>query len=168
MVIEMKPIGTIHTDFHQAHGTPIQGSMAQEAEGEVHVFPKYEAGLQDLDGFSHIVLLYAFHLSQGFRLTVVPYLDTSPRGLFATRAPLRPNPLGLTIVRLLGIEGGVLRVRGVDMLDGTPLLDIKPHVPAFDDQEEVRLGWLEPRLREVSEKGFKCTADRRFHTDEED
>jgi len=142
-MINMIPIGTIHTPFTKLEGMPIQPTGATGVEGTVEVFEEYKAGLQDLDGFSHIILLYHFHRSTGFSLKVVPFLDNQSRGLFSTRAPKRPNPIGLSIVRLDRIENRVLHVRDVDVLDGTPLLDIKPYVPEFDSREEVRVGWLE-------------------------
>jgi len=122
---------------------PIQPAGARGVKGSVEVFEDFQPGLQDLDGFSHIILLYYFHRSQGFRLKVVPYMDSVQRGLFATRAPKRPNPIGLSVVRLDGIEDGILHIRNVDILDNTPLLDIKPYVPEFEVQTEVRTGWLE-------------------------
>ena len=118
----------------------------------------YQAGLQDLDGFSHIILLYHFHHSSGFNLPVIPFIDSQPRGLFATRAPKRSNPVGLSIVQLDRIENCRLHVQNVDMLDGTPLLDIKPYVPDFDTYTEVRTGWLE----EVRESVKTRKADKRF------
>lgn len=142
MSIEFEPIGVIHSPFSEPEGTPIQPAGAAEVAGTVEVFPEFVPGLADLVGFSHIVLIYHFHRSTGYALRVVPYLDTQPRGLFATRAPRRPNPLGLSVVRLLAIHGGTLQVMGVDMLDGSPLLDIKPYVPEFDAPGEVRTGWL--------------------------
>lgn len=137
------PIGVIHTQFREMVETPIQPPAAEDARGTVEVFDEFADGLDDLDGFSHIYLLYVFHLSQGFRLKVVPYLDNVERGLFATRAPRRPNPLGLSIVRLHTRRGNVLEVSHLDAVDGTPLVDIKPYVPFFDEQAEVRTGWLE-------------------------
>jgi tRNA-Thr(GGU) m(6)t(6)A37 methyltransferase TsaA len=142
-MIEFKAIGIIHTPFVTPEGTPIQPVYATDACGTVEVFNEYEAGLKDLDGFSHIFLLYHFHRSQGFSLQLVPFMDTQSRGVFATRAPKRPNPIGLSLVALQSIEGRVLRVQNVDILDGTPLLDIKPYVPEFDSYTDVRAGWLE-------------------------
>ena len=107
------------------------------------MYEEFRAGLEDLDGFSHIVLLFVFHRSRGFRLRIVPFMDTQPRGLFATRAPNRPNPIGLSVVRLDRIEGGTLHVLNVDMLDGTPLIDIKPYIPEFDSQVQISTGWLD-------------------------
>ena len=143
MKIEYAPIGIIHSPFTEPEGMPIQPAGATGVKGTVEVFQAFQRGLKDLDGFSHIVLLYHFHRSHGFNLHVVPFMDSEPRGLFATRAPKRPNPIGLSVVRLDEIEDGVLHIRNVDILDGTPLLDIKPYVPKFDAPKEVRTGWLE-------------------------
>ena len=151
-------IGTIHTPFRDVEGVPIQPAAAAGVRGSVQVLPRFVDGLQDLDGFSHIVLLYHFHLVDGYRLTVTPFLDSRPRGLFATRAPTRPNPIGLSVVRLLSVEGGTLQIENVDVVDGTPLLDIKPYVPTFDHHPADREGWLEQaRGRVESQK-----ADDRF------
>jgi len=139
--MRLHPIGVIRTPFHEQKGTPIQAALASGAEGTVEVDPAYEPGLADLDGFSHITLVYLFHLCDGFDLHVTPYLDQAQRGLFATRAPRRPNPIGISTVRLLAVQANILRVADVDMLDGTPLLDIKPFVPDFDHRTDVRAGW---------------------------
>jgi tRNA (adenine37-N6)-methyltransferase len=157
--IELRPIGIIHTPFKQPKGTPIQPKRSGGAEGTIEVYPEFEAGLSDLDGFSHISLIYYFHLSKGFELSVVPYLDTHKRGVFATRAPRRPNPLGFSTVRLEEVDGCVLHITDVDMIDGTPLLDIKPYVPVFDETTEYRLGWL----TEVARNARDTAADERFH-----
>ncbi|MBN2841153.1 MAG: tRNA (N6-threonylcarbamoyladenosine(37)-N6)-methyltransferase TrmO [Coriobacteriia bacterium] len=145
------PIGTIHSPYSDLAGMPIQPTGAADVAGTVEVLAEYAAGLQDLEAFSHIILLYEFHQSRGFDLTVVPFLDSTSRGVFATRAPRRPNPLGLSVVRLERVEGNVLHILGVDVLDGTPLLDIKPYVPAFEPQGEFRAGWLEQNGERVSE-----------------
>lgn len=152
MKIEMKPIGVIHSPFDEPEGMPIQPAGAGDVKGTVEIFEEYREGLADLGGFSHIVLLYHFHRNRGFNLRVVPFMDTKPRGLFATRAPKRPNPIGLSVVRLDKIDGGVLHIRNVDILDGTPLLDIKPYVPDFDGPTECRTGWLDEARNTVSEK----------------
>jgi tRNA-Thr(GGU) m(6)t(6)A37 methyltransferase TsaA len=152
MTISYQPIGTIHSPFKGIEKVPIQPAAASGIRGTVEVFAEFVAGLQDLNGFSHIILLYHFHRITQARLTVVPFLDDRPRGVFATRAPSRPNPIGLSIVRLLGIEGNVLHVENVDIVDGTPLLDIKPYVPAFDHNEVERTGWLETAGQRVREK----------------
>ena len=146
--VVLKPIGIIHTPWPTPGDAPRQGEFAPDSEGRVEVFPEYEEGLKDIEGFSHIILLYRFHLSSGFNLIVKPFLDSELRGVFATRAPWRPNPIGLTIVRLSHREGNVLHVKGVDMVDGTPLLDIKPHVPPFTQEESISLGWLEDKLKD--------------------
>ena len=150
--MEFTPIGTIRSPFTNPEGMPIQPAGATGVKGSVEVLSAYEDGLQDLDGFSHIILLYQFHRSRGFKLKVVPFMDTVLRGVFATRAPKRPNPIGLSVVRLERIEGRVLHVEGVDILDGTPLLDIKPYVPDFDGQAEVRTGWLEQAKKKAQDK----------------
>jgi tRNA-Thr(GGU) m(6)t(6)A37 methyltransferase TsaA len=158
MPITFSPIGIIHTPFANLDGMPIQPSGAKDVEGTIILEPQYEEGLRDLDGFSHIILLYHFHRSKGYHLTVKPFLDTVERGLFATRAPRRPNPIGLSIVRLVRIENSTLHVQGVDVLDGTPLLDIKPWVPAFDVREKAQAGWLDQK----QEDSRSLKSDRRF------
>ncbi len=141
--MEFAAIGTIRSPFSSRTGMPIQPATAVGTRGTVEVHDEYAEGLHDLDGFSHIILLYHFHRSEGFDLIVVPYLDSVAHGVFATRAPRRPNPLGMSIVRLERVEGSALHITDVDVLDGTPLLDIKPYVPAFDSQGEIRVGWVE-------------------------
>jgi len=143
MSIQYNPIGLIRSPHSDLQGMPIQPAGALGVKGTVELFEEYREGLKDLDGFSHIILLYHFHLSRSYSLTVLPFLDTVRRGVFATRAPKRPNPIGLSIVRLERIEAAVLHICNVDILDGTPLLDIKPYVSGFDAQENVRTGWLE-------------------------
>lgn len=144
------PIGVVRSPFLEASGAPIQPSRAASARGTVELRPELAAGLRDLDGFSHVVLTCHLDRARPHRLRVVPYLDSEPRGVFATRAPSRPNPIGLSVVRLVGIDGATLTVEGVDLLDGTPVLDVKPYVDEFDRPAEVRTGWLETaRRREV-------------------
>jgi tRNA-Thr(GGU) m(6)t(6)A37 methyltransferase TsaA len=142
MDICYRPIGVVHSPFHEIEGMPIQPTGAAGIQGAVEVFPEFAAGLTDLAGFSHIILLYHFHEVRETRLIVTPFLDTQPHGVFATRAPKRPNPIGLSVVKLLGVEGNLLHVENVDMLDGTPLLDIKPYVPEFDQHPADRVGWM--------------------------
>jgi tRNA-Thr(GGU) m(6)t(6)A37 methyltransferase TsaA len=143
--VALVPIGCIRSPFTEREQTPIQPYRSQAA-GQVELLPEYEPGLQDLDGFSHIILIYAFHRTDpGYYLSVTPFLDKEPKGLFATRFPRRPNPIGLSVVRLKRREGRVLHVEGIDVLDGTPLLDIKPYVPAFDAFPEANPGWLAGR-----------------------
>ncbi len=143
--VTFTPIGIIHSPFSEPHGTPIQPTGGRGVEGTVEIYPEFAAGLKDLDGFSHLILLFHFHLSSSGELQCVPYMDDTRRGVFATRSPRRPNPIGLSVVRLISIEDTILHVRDLDIVDGTPLLDIKPYVPPFDEQEEVRIGWLASR-----------------------
>jgi tRNA-Thr(GGU) m(6)t(6)A37 methyltransferase TsaA len=147
MEIILHPIGVIRTPFNDQSKTPIQAARSQ-ATGQVLVDPAYAAGLQDLEGFSHIILLYVFHASSGYSLLVKPFLDDKEHGLFATRHPGRPNPIGLSVVRLLARKKNVLEIEGVDMLDNTPLIDIKPFVPEFDLHTQTRAGWYEIRAKD--------------------
>lgn len=147
-----RPIGVIHTPFKTLEGIPIQGALFPQARGWVEVYPEFASGLQDVEGFSHLILLYIFHCSRGYRLITKPFLEETPRGLFAIRAPNRPNPIGFTVVKLLGREDHRLQIAGVDMLDGTPLLDIKPYISAIDAHTGVREGWLSGKMRGHSRK----------------
>jgi tRNA (adenine37-N6)-methyltransferase len=156
--ITFKPIGVVHSPFTEVAGVPIQPSAAQGVKGTVVVNPGLKPGLKDLDGFSHIMLIYHFHLSKGFALEVVPFLDDTPRGVFATRAPRRPNAIGISVVRLTEVKGNILCIEDVDIVDGTPLLDVKPFVPAFDHRETERVGWVTGKETAVSH----TTADTRF------
>ena len=156
--IRYRPIGVIHSPFKQTKGMPIQPAGARGVAGTVEVIPEYGDGLKDLDGFSHIFLLYHFHLSQGYSLTVKPYLDDSLRGVFATRAPRRPNAIGISVVRLVEIEGCTLHIEDLDIVDSTPVLDIKPYVSEFDSREVERIGWLSGKAEKAAEVG----ADERF------
>jgi len=163
--MHVDPIGVIRTPFATGAGTPIQPAMAQGAEGTVELRPEYAEALSDLDGFERVWLIYWFDRSSEPKLTVTPYMDTQPRGLFATRAPSRPNAIGMSCVRLLGVEGTTLRIADVDMLDGTPLLDIKPYVPRFDAYPDARDGWLAKSPKTVRDD---VRADDRFHNEEGD
>ena len=136
-------IGRIHTPFAQATGTPIQPCRSPGSEGFVRMHPEFVPGLKDLEGFDRIWLLFWCHRASPPKMQVVPYRDTVERGLFATRAPARPNPLGLSCVRLLGIDGDVLRIGEVDILDDTPLIDIKPYVPHYDNYPVQHCGWVD-------------------------
>jgi len=142
LTIDLKPIGVIHSPFKNLEDMPIQPVAAQGVFGSVELIPEYIEGLNDLNGFTHIYLIYLFHLSQGYNLKVVPFLDTAPRGLFATRAPRRPNPIGLSIVKIKTITENIIEIENVDIIDGTPLLDIKPYVPEMDAPENCKIGWL--------------------------
>ncbi len=159
--IEYKPIGIIRTPFEKPEGTPIQPSGGAGEEGTIEVFEEYADGLEDIGGFSHLIVLYHFHLAKPYSPKVKPFLENRERGLFATRAPARPNPIGLSVVRLVRVEKNMLRVNEVDIVDGTPLLDIKPFVPDFDMRETVRCGWLE----KVKQNARTTRADTRFKKD---
>ena len=156
--ITYRPIGVIHTPFKETKGMPIQSVAAKGVAGRVDVYPDFGDGLKDLEGFSHIFLIYDFHLSQEFSLVVKPFLDESLRGVFATRAPKRPNGIGISVVRLVKVEGFRLQIEDVDMVDGTPLLDIKPYVPEFDVKEVERTGWLAGK----ADKAAETDANERF------
>lgn len=159
--VTMQPIGVIHTPFDTLEGMPIQPAGAAEVKGRVVLEKTYAEGLNDVDGFSHLILIYLFHQSRGYNLTVTPFLDDQPRGLFATRAPRRPNPIGLSVVALESRQGNVLHVRGIDVLNGTPLLDIKPFVPAFDAPAASAVGWLTGK----ADQSERVKADSRFRMD---
>jgi tRNA-Thr(GGU) m(6)t(6)A37 methyltransferase TsaA len=145
-----KPIGVIRTPFKEPRGVPIQPKAASGIKGTVEILPEYAEGLKDIEGFSHIILVYHFHLTRGFSLKLKPYLDDRLRGVFSTRAPARPNSIGISVVGLEGVEENMLYVRDVDIVDGTPLLDIKPYVPEFDIREAEKIGWLEKKVQQLS------------------
>ncbi len=153
-----RAIGIIHSPFAETTGMPIQAKAAEGVTGSVVIEPEYVAGLKDLEGFSHVIVLYHFHLSEGYSLEVKPFLDDRPHGVFATRAPKRPNSIGISVVRLTGIADGTLEICDVDVVDGTPLLDIKPYVPAFDVRQAERIGWLADNARRMNH----TRADERF------
>lgn len=152
----LRPIGVVHSPFVRAEGTPIQTSMAKGTEGSVEIFAEFVPGLRDLEGFDRIWLLYWFDRIAAAELVVTPFLDRRAHGVFATRSPCRPNAIGLSCVRLLSVEGSRLRIGELDIVESTPLLDIKPYVPAFDRFEVGRVGWLEGKA------GHAMLADRRF------
>lgn len=142
----VKPIGTILTKYTDRSRVPIQPRFST-AMGRVRVDRAYADGLDDIEGFSHIILVYWFHRVKQYRLRVTPFLDSVPRGLFATRAPWRPNPIGISIVQLIRRSRNMLYVKGVDVFNRTPLLDIKPYVPPFDFMGRMRIGWLSGKVR---------------------
>ena len=148
----IQPIGIIHSPFKFLEDMPIQPGGALEMTGTVVVDDQYRVGLADLEGFSHIYLLYCFHQAKRTSLTVTPFMDTQPRGVFATRSPLRPNHIGLSIVEIAAIAGNIVTVRGIDVLDGTPLLDIKPYIAAFDTVGPSRSGWMKGSAADVALK----------------
>lgn len=156
--IRYKPIGIIHSPFKEPKRTPIQSSSAQGIKGTIEIFPEYVDGLQDIEGFSHIILLYHFHLAKPVSLISKPFMDEKSHGIFAIRGPSRPNPIGISIVRLIKVKNNVLYVQDLDIVDGTPLLDIKPYIPEFDKAVAIRIGWLEGNINNLS----KTTDDGRF------
>lgn len=137
-----KPIGVVHSPFKAPQDVPIQSVAAEGVMGHVEVAREYVEGLRDVEGFSHLILIYHCHLAQKYSLLVRPFLDENLHGVFSTRAPSRPNPVGVSIVRLIKIEKNILHIQDVDIIDGTPLLDIKPFVPDFDQRKAERIGWL--------------------------
>jgi tRNA-Thr(GGU) m(6)t(6)A37 methyltransferase TsaA len=137
---------------------PIQPSGAKGVAGTIEIRPDFIEGLKDLDGFSHIMLIYHFHLSKGYTLSVKPFIDDKLHGVFATRAPRRPNPIGISVVKLIRVEGNFLHIENVDIIDGTPLLDIKPYISEVDAHEVEKTGWLSGK----AEKMHNVKADERF------
>ena len=149
MKVTYRTIGIIHSPFKEPEGTPIQPNAAKDVKGIVEIFPEYQRGLKDINGFSHIILIYHFHLSKNYLLEVKPYMDDSLHGLFATRAPARPNPIGLSVVRLIKVEKNKLYIKDIDAVDGTPLLDLKPFVPEFNSLDIMKIGWLEKNIKKL-------------------
>ena len=153
-----RPIGVVHSPFTNPSDTPIQAAAARDAKGLLEIYPEFVKGLLDISGFSHLILLCHFHRVREARLIDTPFLDTRPHGIFATRAPARPNPIGISVVRLIDVQGGSLHVEDLDVLDETPLLDIKPFVPAFDHRDSVRIGWFTDKIGGLQGR----TGDSRF------
>lgn len=145
MKYQIEPIGLIHSPFKSKDECPVQGTAAEGVKGRIEVFPQYAAGLKDLDTFSHVFLIYLFDRAGHVQLVRPPFLDDDPHGVFATRHPCRPNSIGISIVRLEGCNDGILDVSGIDVLDGTPLIDLKPYVPRFDRFDDANNGWLEDK-----------------------
>ena len=184
MLIGFSPIGVIRSPFKELKGMPIQPAGAKDVEGQVILFPEYKDGLKDLDGFSHIILIYFFHKAfpsdnlvnisevnkritifphKDHKLQNLPYMEDVPHGIFAIRAPKRPNPIGISIVPIKSVEDNIIRVNNIDVLDNTPLLDIKPFVPGFDlpfvtDLSQIKIGWLGKQIHKVHNQ----TADDRY------
>jgi len=158
--VTYRPIGVIHSPFKELEGMPIQPVGAKDVKGEIHLKEEFKEGLKDLEGFSHIILIYHLHLSRGHKLHVKPFLDDNEHGVFATRAPKRPNSIGMSVVCLDSIKGSKINISNVDIVDGTPLLDIKPYIPNFDKckGEEIRIGWFEDKHEEAATK----KSDNRF------
>ena len=149
--ISFSPIGIIHSPFSKPKGTPIQPSAAGNVMGTLEVFPEFTEGLKDIEGFSHIILIYYFHLAKEQSLLVTPFMDKEKHGVFATRASGRPNPIGFSVVSLENVKGNILHIKGIDIIDGTPLLDIKPCVPEFDFGEVTKIGWLQNSIHALPE-----------------
>lgn len=145
--IIIKPIGIIHTPYKEPKGIPIQGRFKRGVTGTARIFPQYKAGLKDIEGFSHIILIYHFNRSKEERLTSRPFLEDTEHGIFAIRSPHRPNHIGFSIVKLKSVKGNTITFSEVDILDGTPLLDIKPYVKYFDNRGRVKNGWLDKHFK---------------------
>ena len=148
--IVYKPIGVVHSPFKVPQDIPIQAAAAKGVRGHVEVSKEYAQGLQDVDGFSHLILIYHFHLARDYSLLVKPFLDKKIHGVFSTRAPSRPNPVGISVVRLAEMEKNLLHILDVDIVDGTPLLDIKPFVPDFDQRRVEKIGWLTQNIHKLN------------------
>ena len=148
--IRYKQIGIIHSAFKEIKGIPIQPTAAKGINGTVEIFQEYAEGLKDLDGFSHAILIYHFHLSKESSLKVKPFMDDQEHGVFSTRAPSRPNSIGISVVQIIKIEGNILYIQDLDIVDGTPLLDIKPYVPEFDVRDVKKKGWLDKNVSKLS------------------
>jgi len=157
--ITINPIGIIHTPFTSIKNMPIQPIAAEGIEGFIELLPDYASGLKDLEGFSYITLLYHFHKIIGFELVVIPFMDTEKHGIFSCKAPKRPNAIGISTVKLKSVENNIIHIEQVDMLDGTPLIDIKPFYPRYDNRENAKVGWLEKNKNLPLEK---MRADERF------
>lgn len=157
--VQYEPIGVIHSEHAKAEETPIQPAFSRGCKGTAEVFPQFEEGLRDIEGFSHLIMLYHLHLAREVSLVVTPFLEDRSRGIFATRYPCRPNPIGMSVVRLAGREGARLFLEDIDILDGTPLLDIKPFVPKFDAPFGARSGWhdaIDPKIaRQRGRRGYR-------------
>jgi len=141
-MFEMKPIGFVRSPYAETSQIPKGCGAKHDAEGVLEVLPEFEEGLQDIEGFSHLFVIWTFHKAEGFALLGKPPTDDRAHGVFATRSPYRPNPIGLTVVQLIRREGSSLHVRGVDMLEGTPILDIKPYLSSIPE-EKLKRGWLD-------------------------
>ena len=159
--VTYQPLGIVHSPFKDPVGMPIQAMAAPGVAGTLEMDPAYVEGLRDIDGFSHLIVIYHLHLSRPGSLLVTPFLDTQAHGIFATRSPQRPNAIGLSVVRLIRVDGVHLHVEDVDMVDGTPILDLKPYVPQFDNRPAERIGWFANNIARVGE----TRADRRFAAD---
>ena len=145
--IKLKPIGLIHSPYKESKDMPIQGAFKRDVMGQIEIFPEYEQGLKDIEGFSHLILIYYFNKAKEEKLIGKPFLEDEPHGIFAIRSPVRPNHIGFSIVKLEKVENDIITFSEVDILDNTPLLDIKPYVSHFDSRENVRNGWLDKHFK---------------------
>lgn len=157
--ITLHPIGVIRSPHTDIDGMPIQPIAAEGIKGTIELLPEYQPGLKDLNGFSHITLVYNFHKIDGYELEVVPFMDTVTHGIFASKAPKRPNAIGISTVKLISIKENILHIEAVDVLDGTPLIDIKPFYPKYDNRENVSIGWLQ---KNIDNPKLKMQSDSRF------
>ena len=146
MTINYQPIGIIHSAHKTKEGMPIQAKAATGLKGTIIIEEKFIGGLKDLEAFSHLILIYHFHKSDQYNLTATPFLDTKSRGVFATRVPQRPNQIGISVVKLVSLKDNVLEIENIDVLDGTPLLDIKPYIPDFDIHKVEKIGWYTNKI----------------------
>jgi len=156
--INYQPIGLINTPFNTPENMPIQNAGANGVRGTIEIFPEFSEGLKDIEEFSHLILIYHLHQVNHYSLQIIPFLDTIEHGIFATRSPVRPNAIGLTIVKLIELKGCTLTIEGIDMLNQTPLLDIKPYLPQVDLLHDVRIGWFEGKTKKF--ESYK--SDKRF------
>jgi len=148
--IRLKPIGIIRTPYKEPKGIPIQGKFKKGVKGTIRLFPKYQTGLKDIEGFSHLILIYYFNRSKEERLTGKPFLEDKEHGIFAIRSPHRPNHIGFSIVKLEEVKDNIITFSEVDILDKTPLLDIKPYVKHFDSRNKVKNGWIERHFKQCA------------------
>ncbi len=158
-LISYQPIGIVNSSFKDSIGTPIQPVASPKSKATVEIFDEYAEGLSDIEGFSHIILIFHMHLIKKSQLKVIPFLDTDEHGIFATRSPGRPNPIGFSVVKLEKRNGNILHIIGIDIIDGTPLLDIKPFVPAFDVHKASKIGWFENvnfHIEKIKDDGRFC------------
>lgn len=154
----LEPIGTIHTPYTTLEQMPIQPKGAVDTIGTLVIHEAYKEGLQDLDGFSHVYILYHFHKATRSELVVTPFMDTEIRGVFATRSPLRPSHIGMSVTQIISIKDNIVTLQGIDVLNGTPLLDIKPYIPQFDAVSNVKTGWMNKNETDVA----NTSSDSRF------
>ena len=145
--IVLKSIGIIHTPYKDPKGMSIQGAFEKDVTGQIEIFPEYQQGLKDIEGFSHLILIYYFDRAKEEKLIGKPFLENEPHGIFAIRSPVRPNHIGFSIVKLEKVRGNIVTFSEVDILDGTPLLDIKPYVSHFDSRKNVKNGWLDKHFK---------------------